>query len=441
MTLHTFADRVSAVRDYLAQNPGHGRRRITRALGISSGSVSRCLAAIKNNQSHETAREGEARHFIELDQKRETACASSLHPSVRTLDDLLKATKVDLSVWEVERHTVNKWEMAMKQESRSGRVSAVVQPLFQVKAWLKRKAPEIAAGQKLIEKIEAAAPILDVPAIRMRKLEHKRALEICIMDPHIGLLCQKPEADGVWDIDRSAAHIMEAIRDLVVKASHFGPFEQVFMPFGNDFVHVDNLEHTTSGGTPQPEAVAFHALYERAEGIAIEMVDRLRPLAKEIFIYEVPGNHSRVADYTLARILRAYYHHDKNVHVDASASPYKFHRYGTTLIGYEHGHSVSQIRLAALMANERRKDWAETEYREWHLGDQHRKGSSLPAALEEQGVSVEFIPGITMPNEWHRLKAFNHQKRGAMAFVYDFHTGPVARFQHNINQFVSSHIA
>jgi len=165
------------------------------------------------------------------------------------------------------------------------------------------------------------------------------------------------------------------------------------------------------------------------------MVMRTRKIAKKLYIYQVPGNHSRMADFTLANILKAYFRNDPNIIIDASSSPYKFHRFGTTLIGYEHGHSVSAIRLAALMANERKKDWAETEYREFHLGDQHRKGSSKPAAFEEQGVSIEYIPGLTSPNEWHRLKAFNHQKRGAMAFVYDYDTGPVARFQHNIQKF------
>jgi hypothetical protein len=266
-------------------------------------------------------------------------------------------------------------------------------------------------------------------------MPHRRAFEICIMDPHVGLLCQKPEADAPWDLDMSAMAIMRSIDDLVAKAKNFGPFEQAFLPFGNDFVHSDTVFHTTTAGTGQPEAIAWHAVYDRAESIAIEMVNRLRKVAKHLYVYEVPGNHSRMADFTLARLLRAHFRNDKNIHVDASSSPYKFHRFGKTLIGYEHGHSVSPIRLAALMANECKKDWAETEYREFHLGDQHRKGSSNPAAFEEQGVSIEYIPGLTAPNEWHRLKGFNHQKRGAMAWVYDFHTGPVARFQHNISQY------
>lgn len=441
----------TAVRELKERN-GWGRSRIARRLGVSEGFVARTLKATPDT----TATTAQAGASIEVEMKGDAAVASSKSSQIRSLDDLLAATKIDLSVWEVERHVVNKWEVAMREpattiggagdkavvsEGRKGGKSTLWtrgsnvplhEELWQVKVWLKRRSPQILAGEALLQRIADKAPVLSVPEIRRKKFPHRRALEVCIMDPHIGLLCQTPEADAPWDIDRAAAAIMLSIDDLVAKASAFGPFDQVFLPFGNDFVHSDTLFHTTTAGTGQPESIAWHHVYDRAESIAIEMVSRLRKVAKEIFVYEIPGNHSRMADFTLARLLRGHFRHDPNIHIDASSSPYKFHRYGTTLIGYEHGHSVGAIRLASLMANECRKDYAETEYHEWHLGDQHRKGSSNPAAFEEQGVSVEYIPGLTAPNEWHRLKAFNHQKRGAMAWVYDFNTGPVARFQHNI---------
>ena len=87
------------------------------------------------------------------------------------------------------------------------------------------------------------------------------------------------------------------------------------------------------------------------------------------------------------------------------------------------------------MANECRDIWQETVYREWHLGDQHRKGSAKPSMHEEQGVSVEYMPGLVVPNEWHRLKSYNWQKRGALAFVWDKTAGPIARLQVNINSY------
>jgi hypothetical protein len=55
--------------------------------------------------------------------------------------------------------------------------------------------------------------------------------------------------------------------------------------------------------------------------------------------------------------------------------------------------------------------------------------------MEEQGVSVEFLPGLTPPNEWHRLKSFNWQKRAGMAFVWDAKAGCILRAQANIDSY------
>ena len=263
----------------------------------------------------------------------------------------------------------------------------------------------------------------------------ERQLEICIMDPHFGMHCSKPDSDHTWSMDEAEETVMWAINRLLEQALQYGEiYNRVVFPFGNDFLHADNIYHTTTKGTNQPEMVSWHDAYKRGVALAIRMVERLREVAP-VSVYQIPGNHSVHSDYTMGMILDAYFHNDKNVEVDCSSSPYKFHRFGKNLIGYEHGHSVSTIRLAALMANERPQDWAETVYREFHLGDQHRKGSSIPAALEEQGVSVEYHPGLTPPNYWHRVHAFNYQKRGAVAYVWHETMGQEARFNCNLNQY------
>ncbi len=104
---------------------------------------------------------------------------------------------------------------------------------------------------------------------------------------------------------------------------------------------------------------------------------------------------------TLGRLLAAYCHSDASVSVDASANPYKFHHYGVNLIGFDHGHSIREtVRLAALMANECRDVWGQTVYR-----------------------------------EWHRIKSYNWQKRGGMAFVWDHDAGPICRLQVNVSSY------
>ena len=58
---------------------------------------------------------------------------------ITTLDQLVELCKIDLEVWAIERHVVNKWEVGVKDPA-TGQV--IVEPLFQVKAWLAKKSPE-----------------------------------------------------------------------------------------------------------------------------------------------------------------------------------------------------------------------------------------------------------------------------------------------------------
>jgi hypothetical protein len=262
----------------------------------------------------------------------------------------------------------------------------------------------------------------------------KRELEVCIMDPHFGMQCYAEESDHPWSMELAKETCHWAIHELLELARPFGPYERIVFPFGNDYLHADNIYHTTTKGTNQPEMLSWHEVYKQGKNLAIEMVSTLREVAP-VKIYQIPGNHSTHSDYTIGLILDAYFHNDQSVEIDCSSSPYKFHRFGCNLIGYEHGHSVPAVRLAALMANMVPKDWAETSYREYHLGDQHRKATSKPSSFEEQGVSIEYLAGLTPPNAWHKTHSYNFQKRGAVAFVWDSQRGQLAKLCVNLDNY------
>lgn len=366
-------------------------------------------------------------------------CALTIRTkTIRTLEDALAEGHVNLDIWQVDRWVLNKWDMGAKlvqtiSEGQTEQLAAT--EMWQVKVWFRRKDPVEKSLEGLLKRLETASP--QVPKIKYKKpkkSEGQRALEISIVDPHMGLHCFPPGADIAYSIEDCEELFMWALESLLAAADQYMPVTEILFPFGNDFLHADHLFHTTTAGTPQPEMVAYHHTYERGELLAINAIDRLKQVAP-VQVKQIPGNHDRGTSYSLGRVLRAWYRNDSNVSVDASSTPYKFWRFGCNLIGLEHGHSIAPIRLAALMANEQPESWALTHggYREWHCGDQHRKGSSRPSAFEEQGVSIEFLPGLTAPNEWHRLKSFNWQKRGAMAWIYDADRGPVARLQVNIN--------
>jgi hypothetical protein len=289
-------------------------------------------------------------------------------------------------------------------------------------------------AKEILDKIAERSPVVTRLDPIPSEDGARRLLELSIMDAHFGLACMAPGSDLSYDLEIARRLYIGTLRKLINLARKMGDFEKIVLPFGNDYLHADIVargDHATSGGTCQPEMLAWHSTYIFAEQTILSAIEELSAFCP-VHIPIVPGNHDRFSAFTLGRIINAYFHNNENVTVDASPSPYKFVEFGKNLIGYEHGHSVPPIRLAALMANECAEAWGRTEYREWHLGDQHRKGSSKTSAFEEQGVSIEYLPSIVAPNEWHRMKSFNRQKRGAMAFLWNYDEGPEVRVGVNL---------
>jgi len=66
---------------------------------------------------------------------------------ITTLADLIKFCKIDLTVWNIDRHIINKWEVGINADG-----FVVTSPLFQVKVWLTKKYPE--AIKPVIQPVE-----------------------------------------------------------------------------------------------------------------------------------------------------------------------------------------------------------------------------------------------------------------------------------------------
>lgn len=371
---------------------------------------------------------GTTKENIVVDQKKTTAQITYVGTQINTVDELLASAGIDINQYEIERLIINNWEVTGSNKSELWK-----SPNKQIKVILKRRKSPLLDMTVLLDKLAAHACVS--PLYRsVAASTTKRALEISIMDPHYGLQCFKGASDHDWNLETCRDLCFWSVENLLGLAQAHGGYEEIIFPFGNDFLHHDNLQHTTTRGTLQPEGMAYTHVYETAITLAVTLVERLAKVAP-VRIIQISGNHDEVSTFSLGHLLKAYFRHNTSITCDVSSSPYKFYRYGVNLIGFDHGHHINTMRLGNIMAQERPKDWSETLYREWHLGDQHRKGTGKPSVMEEMGVSVEFLPALTPANAWHKQKGFNWQKRGAMAFVWDYNQGPVARLQVNLNSY------
>jgi len=108
---------------------------------------------------------------------------------IRSLDDLVRECKIDLKIWKVDRWVCNKWEVGRKGTSENivynngikngtsiDRGNVVVEPLFQIKAWLCKIVPD----EQLFPVIQPIKLDVKFPKI---KIGNDKKLKRCLVIP------------------------------------------------------------------------------------------------------------------------------------------------------------------------------------------------------------------------------------------------------------------
>lgn len=266
---------------------------------------------------------------------------------------------------------------------------------------------------------------LTPPDITPIKYQPGRMLfELPIMDVHLNKDAWKDVAGEDYDLEIAERQYRETVLDLVSRLDYFNlPVERAAFPVGQDFFHVDNGDSTTTKGTRVDSDTVWQKMYKVGVELLIWTVELLRQRMPVDVVY-VPGNHDRVLSYCATYTLAAQYRNCDAVNVDLSPSPRKYIRYGKNLIGYSHGKEGKRIQF--LMQQERPKDWGETVFREWHLGDLHHE-----EAAEYPGLKVRRISSVTASDAWHAEGGFR-SLRMAQAFVWDKEKGRQFVFDSNV---------
>jgi len=354
-----------------------------------------------------------------LDVKDENhAMAESKSDNVRTLDDLLRVCEVDLDYWEVERHIINKWEVAAKDEDGILRHA----PLYQVKAWLKKR--EVKNAQEIVDYFNQALSQIS-PKSQPRNKGGKYMYEVSIPDLHLSKLSWEPESGQDYNIKIAVELFKDACAALISKIN-LEEVDKLILPIGNDFFNSEGYSSSTTAGTLQHEDSRWQKSFSIGCNLVTEVVDEL---AKDVNveIVLVPGNHDMERNYYLGEFLRAWYKNSEAVTVNNSPTTRKYVEFGENLILFTHGNEEKQTELPLLMATEH-PSFSKCKYRTVHLGHLH-----MHQLKEDKGVTVRVLPSLCAADSWHSKKAYVNNRRAAMGFLYDPEYGEVANYFYNIS--------
>lgn len=346
---------------------------------------------------------------------------------VKTLDDLIKVCDIDISVWEITSWECNKWEVGAVGEN--GKIN--IEPLFQVKAKLKRRT--IADDLSLQKEVLMEEMKLYSPKVEKKEYDFKDSncmLEISLFDLHLGKMANQAESGENYDIKIAERRVKKAVNELL-KRVNLSLVKKIFLPIGNDLIHIDNMKATTFNDTPVETDTRFHKLVKTARRILIEIIDELSLIAP-VDVVVVVGNHDTTVTWMLGEVLDAWYANNPNVQVNNAPKLRKYYKFGKNGFQLTHGDIEKHMDLGMIFATEQPKLWSDTEFRFCQLGHFHKQKKINYISMDShQGFQIQILPSLSATDRWHANKGFLGLKQ-AKAFLYHPTEGQIAEYTYTI---------
>jgi len=445
------------IRQYLAENPELNPSQLTRKLMeelpavFTNKEATRTL--IRRIVEGERVEQGNAYSYNESKDGAtvEGKFQSSSGSKKLILDGFLSLAQVDLSVFDVDRYTINAWDVTMKLKKPTGHVPKT-STNYQVKVWLKRKSPlDIDKEQILLDITEQVkqfshpVPLYKYPPIAVPA--ERNVFIPCLFDIHIGRLSWKEEVLVDYDLKIARENYLRGFHALIGHSVGY-KIDKIIFPVGNDLFNfsIPFPYAQTDNGTYQESDGRWQKVFRIGQDLIIESVQILSSIAP-VEVVIIPGNHDTLPVFFLGELLNAIYHNNKNVTIDHRLMRRKYLEYGENLFGFSHGNKESERDWHAIMAAEQPQAWGRTKYRYVMLGHRHHERNVMQMAqskganrvsmpieynVDYKGVLVEYMPSMAYQHEYEHSAGYVGTIRAAKAFIHNSECGRIAQFTYNL---------
>lgn len=249
--------------------------------------------------------------------------------------------------------------------------------------WVKTKTDDVAREAALREAYAAMAEELPraLPVAAPQPEPSKLLNLFTLTDCHVGMLAWHKEGGADWDLQIAEDTLVACFAGMI----HRAPRAKVAIVNQlGDFLHFDGLEAMTptnrhlldaDGRFPKITRVAVRIL-RRVIDMALETHERVHVVCAE-------GNHDIASSDWLTIALTIAYENEPRITIDDSPAPFYSYRFGQTLLGFHHGHTVHGERLPMLFAQSNRRAFGQTDHTVIHTGHRHHISDK-----DEMGVQI-----------------------------------------------------
>ncbi|MFA6832589.1 MAG: hypothetical protein WCR36_10045 [Bacteroidaceae bacterium] len=255
-----------------------------------------------------------------------------------------------------------------------------------------------------------------VPSVKISNdyLTGDKMLLLDISDLHMNLQASMLTTGNEYNCDIAEKLFFYVIYDVIGRTQSY-KFNKIIFTIGGDMLNADNLQNTTTKGTPQTCDVHLYDAYERVCNMTVKAIDILKDIAP-VDVIHIAGNHDEVTGYKFAKYIEAWFRNDCRVNIDASPLPRKYVVFGNTLFVFAHDGDMKK--LPKLIADEARDVWSSVNFTEVFLQHLHTE----QILLEENNMRIQRLPTISAKSKWTVDSGYN-SKRQCKSFIYDKEDG------------------
>ena len=283
-----------------------------------------------------------------------------------------------------------------------------------------KKGDENKFAKDLVESLIGHSPVYET--IQRAKITEGHLLIVDPADIHIGKLCTAFETGKNYNSQKAVKQVLKGVDGLISKSNGFN-IDKILFIGGNDILHIDTPNRTTTSGTSQDTDGMWYENFLTAKKLYVDILEKLISIADVHFTFN-PSNHDYMSGFMLAEVIKAHFNKCENITFDCGISHRKYFRYSKNLIGTTHGDGAKQIDLGSLMSVEAKKDWADVEFRYFYTHHVHHK-----TAKDYINVTVESLRSPSPADSWHHRNGYVNQP-AVEAFIHSKENGQVARLTH-----------
>lgn len=328
---------------------------------------------------------------------------------IKTLDDLIKWSKIDMDEFECVSFTANRWG---NEKWECTQCKGIFKPRSK-----KSMTPKEMAD--IFKDIVSDYKPLTCKNY-MRRSTSSTAAIMPISDLHFGSLTKSDETGSENNLEIARENLLSSTEFHLKSIMPSFP-QKLIIPILGDFYNTDTPKNTTTAGTFQEEASSWKNTSRKGVELMIEVIDMcLRELQCPVKIIVCNGNHDLMRSFALGLILEAFYKDVEDVEIDNSHAIRKYDIFGTSLFGFGHGDTKANADYLGIMCEETDAKFALAEHRTMFVGHLHHK-----TVEEKPGITVRRIGSLTPSNTWHKTKGYQ-SVRSSESYIVDVLNGIVS---------------